>query len=317
MKNQTIYFALFSLFIAFNACKTDDIEPKKPVVVPNGVSLLVSKNTLSEVGDSTIIKVELGTLSTNNIEVKLAYKGSATESKDYSTNLTITILAGSLSGSTTLLALQDTIKEGNETIIIDIDSVIGGIEIGAQSVTVTIEDDDAAALANLIFNEILYDPGATVADGDANGDGVRDANQDEFIELINNSSTAIDLSGYKIFDASALASDSAKHIIPNGTILQPQKALVIFGGGTPTGTFGNAIVQTATAGDLNLTNAGDVITIKNASNIVVVTIDIEPWSNNPDESYTRNPDITGDFVQHASVNTKKFSPGTKATGTPF
>jgi hypothetical protein len=77
------------------------------------------------------------------------------------------------------------------------------------------------------------------------------------------------------------------------------------------------MVQKTTTGDLNLTNAGDVITIKDALNNVVLSIDITPWSDNPNESYTRNPDITGDFVQHVSVNAKKFSPGTKVTGDPF
>jgi hypothetical protein len=316
-KHYSLIISLWSI-IFFNACKTDDIAPKKPVSSGHMVTLTTTNNNILEAGGSTIVKVELSIASTNDVEVKLAYTGTAIFNKDYSSNLSITIPAGSLSNTTSLLSLQDTAKEGNEQVIIDIDSVIGSIENGVQTVSITIEDDDVPAPINLIFNEILYDPGATVVDGDANGDGIRDANQDEFIELYNNSSKPIDLSGYKIFDADALLKDSAKHTIPNGTILQPNKVLVIFGGGTPTGVFGGATVQKASSGDLNLTNAGDFITIKDASNNVVLTIDIEPWSNNPDESYTRSPDITGDFVQHATAEpTKKFSPGTKLNGSPF
>ena len=48
---------------------------------------------------------------------------------------------------------------------------------------------------------------------------------------------------------------------------------------------------------------------------------IEPLYNNPDESYTRNPDITGEnFEQHSSIATASgalFSPGHKSDGTDF
>lgn len=317
MRKLKIYISAIILVIYFNACKTEDVAPEKPKPIIPGVSLTITNAIISENGGSSILKVELSSVSSTDVEVKLAFNGTAIYNKNYSSNSTITIPAGSLSNTTTLLAIQDTLKQGNKIIIIDIDSVKNSNESGVQTATITIEDDDTPAPTNLIFNEILYDPGATVIDGDANGDGIRDANQDEFIELYNNSTKAINLSGYKIYDAAALLADSAKHTFPSGTILPPNKVLVIFGGGTPTGTFGNAIVQKASSGDLNLTNAGDFITIKDSLNNIVLTIDIEPWSNNPDEAYSRNPDVTGDFVQHTAVNTKKFSPGTKVDGSPF
>jgi hypothetical protein len=305
------------LVIYFNACKTEDVAPEKPKPIIPGVSLTITNAIISENGGSSILKVELSSVSSTNVEVKLAFNGTAIYNKNYSSNSTIIIPAGSLSNTTTLLAIQDTLKQGNKIIIIDIDSVKNSNESGVQTATITIEDDDVVNPINLIFNEILYDPSNTALDGDANGDGIYSQSQDEFIELYNNSSKAIDLSGYKIFDANALLSDTPRHVIMAGTILQPQKALVIFGGGTLTGTFGNALIQKTTTGDLNLTNAGDIITIKDALNNVVLSIAIAPWSDNPNESYTRNPDVTGDFVQHNTINTKKFSPGTKVDGLPF
>jgi hypothetical protein len=54
---------------------------------------------------------------------------------------------------------------------------------------------------------------------------------------------------------------------------------------------------------------------------VILTFDVEPLSNNPNESYTRNPDITGEtFEQHAGIassNGALFSPGHKSDGTDF
>jgi hypothetical protein len=171
--------------------------------------------------------------------------------------------------------------------------------------------------SDLVLNEILYDPSNSALDGDANGDGVYAHNQDEFIELINNSSKPVDLSGFKVFDASGLAANNPNHTIPAGTIIQPQKALLIFGGGTPTGTFGGATIQKSTSGDMNLNNAGDMLTIQDAAGNTIISFDITPLSDNPNESYTRNPDILGNFEQHTVSTSKKFSPGTKINGDTF
>ncbi len=168
----------------------------------------------------------------------------------------------------------------------------------------------------LVINEVLYDPSNTGLDGDANGDGVYNQAQDEFIELYNAGDQALNISGYKVYDASGLAADIPVHIFPIGTQIPSHKVLVLFGGGTP-GDFGETLVQTSTTGDLSLNNEEDFITITDPAGNVVVTFDIEPLSNNPNKSYTRNPDVTGDFVQHNTVNSRLFSPGTKADGSPF
>lgn len=315
--NKTNFIGVMLLTFVVASCKTEDITPIPVPDLGSLVSLSVNKLDIEENAGAAELTVTLSKVATSDIEVVLKYSGKAELSKDFSSNNTIIIAAGTLSNSTTILAIQDTIKEGSEDISIAVDSVKGGAENGTQIVALNIEDDDAPNLVNLLLNEILYDPSNTGLDGDANGDGAYAQNQDEFIELINYSSKPVDLSGFKIFDAGGLASNSPNHQIPNGTILQPQKALVIFGGGTPTGSFGGAIVQKSTSGDLNLNNAGDVLTVKDSSDNVILTFDITPLSDNPNESYTRNPDLTGDFEQHSKISSKKFSPGTKIDGMPF
>jgi hypothetical protein len=181
----------------------------------------------------------------------------------------------------------------------------------------TIEDDDVVQPLNLVLNEVLYDPSNNGLDGDANGDGTYVHAQDEFIELVNLSASSADISGFKVFDDENYAIDVPNHEFPAGTVIPPGGALVLFGGGTPTGTFGNATIQTSTSGDMNLNNAGDVLRIVDLDDNVIIEFDIEPLSNNPNESYTRDPDLTGEFVQHASVNGALFSPGTRTDGTPF
>jgi hypothetical protein len=99
----------------------------------------------------------------------------------------------------------------------------------------------------------------------------------------------------------------------------PNGAIVIFGGGTAVGSFGGAItvIDSGSAG-LSLGNSGEIVILEDSLGNVLDSIDTDALSNNPDESYTRNPDLTGAFVQHGSVTPGKlFSPGTRTDGTPF
>ncbi|MEZ6061149.1 MAG: lamin tail domain-containing protein [Planctomycetaceae bacterium] len=57
---------------------------------------------------------------------------------------------------------------------------------------------------------------------------------------MNNGSTAIDIGGWTISDAVAV-----RHTFASPTVVNAGQAVVVFGGGTPTGGFGGAIVTTA------------------------------------------------------------------------
>lgn len=175
---------------------------------------------------------------------------------------------------------------------------------------------EANSKAQLIINEVLYDPSNVLLEGDANGDGVYSQTQDEFIEFVNTGTSSIDLSGYQIWDDTLIG--TLVYTIPNGTVIPSQGALVVFGGGSPIGLFGGAriLADTGTEG-LSLANSGEVIVIKNNLGNTILVFNSDALSNNPNESYTRNPDITGSFVQHASINTSKFTPGTKINGSSF
>ena len=165
----------------------------------------------------------------------------------------------------------------------------------------------------ILINEVLYDPPNDLP-GDANGDGTREAQEDEFIEFYNYGGD-LDISGWSVHDNA-----EERHIFPDGTVIPAGGVLVLFGGGTPTGTFGGSIVQVASEGILNMNNSGDFVTVYDINNISVLTFDVEPLSNNPNESYTRNPDITGEFGQHAGIpeaNGALFSPGTRVDGSNF
>lgn len=169
-----------------------------------------------------------------------------------------------------------------------------------------------------VINEINADPSSnpdgTYADGDANGDGVGNFGEDEFVEFVNYSGAAIDLSGWTLSDGAGV-----RHEFPIGTLLDDQCAFVLFGGGTPTGDFGNSIVQTASSGALGLNNGGDTVTIADETGTPVLTVTYGSEAGN-NQSITLVPDVYGTvFFPHADIapDGALFSPGTRVDGSPL
>jgi hypothetical protein len=332
-KSKTLksVLGIFLLILLQYSCTTDDILP--------ALELTASDTNLSENEGSIEITAILNSRSSATVAVPLLISGTATEGVDFSVSATeITISNGQTSGSIIINGLQDRDIEGVENLNISLDSGAGFLVLSGSSLEIQILDDDtdtdndgvldsddecvdvAGEIENngcpflgFLINEVNYDP-ASDAPGDANGDGIRSPLDDEFIEFFN-SGLALDISGYTLSDA-----DQIRHTFPAGTILPVNSVLVVFGGGTPTGSFGGAIVQTASEGQLNISNSGDFMTLADPSGDPVLTFDVEPLSNNPNESYTRNPDLTGEFEQHAGLDGTDgalFSPGTKLDGSSF
>jgi Lamin Tail Domain/Secretion system C-terminal sorting domain len=172
----------------------------------------------------------------------------------------------------------------------------------------------------LKINEVCYDPSNVGLDGDTNGDSTFSPVQDEFIEVVNVGTTPLDVSKYRISDLVwATSVKTLRHTVGN-IILPPGGALVIFGGGRAVGTFGNAAVEVdrGTQG-LSLGNSGEALIIEDSLGVLVDSVNTDIWSDNPNESYTRKPDLTGAFTQHRRANPAKlFSPGFHLDGTtPF
>jgi hypothetical protein len=308
--------SVFVLLFSFAGCQTEDVQPL-PGSFESKVVLSASKLAISEDAGALELTATLSLETSSDVVVSLSYAGPAISGQDYNAANSITIGAGSLSASITLDAINDTEEEGIEQITVSISTIAGSAtEDGEQSVSINLEDDDVEATVQLLLNEILYDPSNSGLDGDANGDGSYAQSEDEFVEIINMSSQSIDISGFKIFDTESLGA-TANHTFPSGTVLASGKAIVVFGGGTPTGSFGGATVQISSSGDLNLNNAGDELILQDEDGQELLRFDIEPLSNNPNESYTRNPDLTGDFEQHSANNATLYSPGTKGDGTSF
>ncbi len=164
-----------------------------------------------------------------------------------------------------------------------------------------------------VINEILADPASGSA-GDANNDGVRDSGDDEFVEIINISGGAVDISGWTLSDGFGV-----RHTFPAGSTIEDQCGVVVFGGGTPTGPFGGVVVQTASTGALGLNNSGDSVTLNNGSFDVAVASYGSEGSDN--QSLTLDPDLAGiPWTKHSAAagsGGSLFSPGTLIDGSQF
>lgn len=207
-------------------------------------------------------------------------------------------------------------------------SVSSDVPAGVYAVTLTATNTDATPQSGSctlnvnvafpatgwILNEIHADPASDLT-GDANGDGVRSSGDDEFLEIVNTTGATGDISGWTISDGFGL-----RHVFPSGTVIAPRNAIVIFGGGTPTGAFGDATVQTASTGSLGLNNGGDSITFADDNGLVQAQVSYGSEGGN-NQSLTLDPDLTGtSYVRHSTATDSGgalYSPGTFIDGTSF
>lgn len=166
---------------------------------------------------------------------------------------------------------------------------------------------------DVVIDEVLADPGSGLA-GDANGDGTRQTYADEFIELFNRGSEAVDLAGWRLGDDDA--SLASWFEFPPLSILAPAGWLVLFGGGSPQGFADPALIfsDDGRIGD-GLSNSGDGLFLLDADGDTasVVPSGIS-WNRN--QSVTRYPPGSGPFVQHSDPpagGIQLYSPGVGRT----
>jgi endonuclease/exonuclease/phosphatase family metal-dependent hydrolase len=157
------------------------------------------------------------------------------------------------------------------------------------------------APARVIINEIrANEPGSNTAG--------------EFVELVNVGGTAANIGGWTISDGTA-----ARHTFAAGTMLNPGKAIVVFGGASaiPAGLSNAAPAST---GGLSLNNGGDTVTVKDGGGVVKNSFSYTSALAGVDGvSMNRNPDGTaaGAFALHTSISSAQSSPGVRASGAPW
>lgn len=219
-----------------------------------------------------------------------------------------------------------------------------------------------ASVTPLAFNEILANPPycgtpSSLPDcnnnllwGDANGDGIYSAKEDEFIEIVNRSSATYDLSGVKILRAldgfpDPMDNNAVVFTFASGESLAAGQAAVVFSGvsdddmstGAVTTSFNGLPIQSYLAGS----PSSAVLQLNDTTYLVLATAsgqlldkvaftddagahpDALPIdANNSRMSIVRVPDITGtdwaligDVANHYPDG--PFTPGVRTDGSAF
>lgn len=288
------------------AFSTSAMEGGEGTTVDLTVELVESNNTAVSVdivflnGPSTAGSTDIGDFTSSNI----SFDKNATSGTTKSATISLTEGDG---------------FEGTEEAVFQLQGNSIGSIVNPGILTLSIKDSDGDT-PNVVINELLADPPDNNA-GDANGDGTRDAGDDEFVEIVNNATKAVDISAWKFSDDGG---STIRHIFPSGTVLPAGGSIVVFGGGEPTGGFGGAIVQVSSESGVSFTNSGGFATLLDDEDNIIQNItygDEGGPDANGDQSLTRDPDITGSLnTQHSEASGSSgalFSPGTKVDGTAF
>ena len=122
---------------------------------PPSVTLSLTGSPMAEAAGVATVTATLSETNASVVTVNLAFSGTATLTDDYTrSGASISIPAGSLTGSITLTAVQDAVYESPaETIVVDISTVVNATESGTQQVTATITDDDPVPPVITLLNE--------------------------------------------------------------------------------------------------------------------------------------------------------------------
>lgn len=269
------------------------------------ISLLLGDNQISEAGGSTSLTVSVDGSVTQDTPILLSF-----ENFDASECIVpdVVIAAGTSSRIVTITAVDDAWRDFEQTVVIRAKA----IGYFSASVALAVQDDETGDPAGLRVNEVHADP-----EDDANRDGTLNSGQDEFVEIVNDSASPIDLSGYELYDGSNL-----RHVFPVATTLDAGCAMVVFGGGDITEgqslDFQGAILQKASSGTLALNNNGDIASLRTPAGTEIAG---HVWGPIPDGngSLTMSPDLnaSNDFVSHFIASGVSSSAGTRTDGTAF
>ena len=161
-----------------------------------------------------------------------------------------------------------------------------------------------AGVAQVRLNEILADPGT-----DWNGDGTVDSKLDEWIEIANIGTSAIDLANYRLSDASA---GTTFRFALSGT-LDPGQVRVYFGSDAVAWQAANGVGQLG----FSLNNAGDSVFLYEVDGVEANVADSRTYAAAEvldDRSNGRLPSGSGDWVIFDGLNPYKGAQPPVPTG---
>ena len=159
--SETVIVTLNSITSGNGGISIDGANSSATVTITDDdattITISATDAIAAESNDNGLFAVSLGaglTSSTDTV-INLTVGGTATNGTDYAAiGTSVTIPAGSNSATIDVTVTNDTVVEGDETVMVMLDSVSSGnsgITIGgAKSATVTIADNDATLTVNVV-----------------------------------------------------------------------------------------------------------------------------------------------------------------------
>ncbi|MDA0850802.1 MAG: S8 family serine peptidase [Proteobacteria bacterium] len=266
------------------------------------VTLASSSSTVAEDGGTSTLTATLSNATYADVSVVLGATGSATSGTDYSYTSSITIAAGSTTGTSVLTATADDIFDAasDETAIISISSVSGGsaTESGAQSKTITITDAESAPTVTLAVSSTTITEGASAETITANLSGKTYA---DVVIAINTSGTATEGTDYSVISditiSAGSTSGTASFAITDDSVYEGSETAVVsigsVGGGSASaaGSGTSATITLAdneTALTVNLSASASTV-VENGSAVTITAT----LSGVADEAVTVPLDTSG------------------------
>ena len=208
-------------------------------------------------------------------------------------------------------------------------------------------DTTAVLDGGICINEVLIDPTGSTYNFDTDGNGTASAT-DEFIELYNLSASAIDISGWELWDAGVNNWYTFPGAVDSGTtMLQPNAYAVVVigvqgGGSLPTMTNPSSLSFDAGRGSAVINDGGDNVTLYDPGANEYIQIlyngdsaddppvdysgfsatatrvgSVEDWGSDLDGiSLTRSPSGDTNVIQHNSTYASGASPNAVVLSNP-
>jgi endonuclease/exonuclease/phosphatase family metal-dependent hydrolase len=137
----------------------------------------------------------------------------------------------------------------------------------------------------------------------------------EFIEIVNTTSSTVDLSGWKVSDSAGV-----RHTFASSTLLGPGKVILVYGASKGIPRSLKSISVAASSGSLGLNNDADTVTLAQSNGTVVDQVSYTSSLSGTDGvSMNRSPDVTpgSSFVLHTALSSLSSSAGTRVDGSAF
>ncbi len=227
-----------------------------------------------DITDFTLFTFPAGTMIQPNGYI-IVWADKEMEQEGFHADLKLSASGESLYLTNSELAIIDSVNFGSQETDISYGRFPNGTgEFKVMTPTPSAENMLGTAANEIVINEFLASNEVTLAD--------QDGAYDDWIEIYNKGSVAVDLGGYALTDD---ITDFTLFTFPTGTMIQPDGYIIVWAD--------KEMEQEGFHADIKLSTSGESLYLTNAELSIIDSVNF--GSQETDISYGRLPNGTGDF----------------------